>query len=119
MEFKPFLPDLDSKPITNTEKSIDVLFYGYRTTRRVEIIKALSSKYSIISKDGLSIKQMKELIAKSKYVLSIGSYSNTYNDAFRITPALNMGANILFEECKEIWFNDFLIKYFPDRVTFI
>lgn len=119
MEFKPFLPNLDSKHNPDIEKTIDVLFYGYLTHRRSDMIRSLESKYSIVHRDRLSLDEMKDLIPKSNYVLSLGSYSDKYNDTLRVTPALNMGANILIEECKEVWFNDFLTKYFSDRVVFI
>lgn len=117
-EFKPFLPDLDSKYI-DKPKEIDVLFYGYMSSKRSQKIKSLESEYLVVCKDELELDEMKDLIAKSKYVLSVGTYTNDYNDSLRITPALNMGANILMEKTSETWYTDYLVTHFPDRVVFI
>ena len=115
-EFKPFLPELN-KPVDTNEKEFDVLFYGLVTSRRQQIIDNLN--YDVIIKDNLTYDEMQDLIQKSKYVLSIGSYSNVHNDLLRVTPALNLGANILLERTKETWYDEFLIKHFNDRITFI
>ena len=116
-EFKPLLPKLDLAIPADTEKDIDVLFYGILTPRRQTIIDSLG--HSVCYKQNLTLTEMQELIPRSKWVLSIGSYSNLHNDLLRITPALNLGANIMLEETQETWYNDFLKTNFKNRIQFI
>jgi len=117
--FRPWLPNVTST-INTVEKDIDVLFYGGVSDRRRSIIDKLSETYNVtcIEKFG-SMDEQKNMIARSNYVLSIGFKDNNHNDLFRITPALNFGANILLEYNTEVWYMDYLSKYFSDRITFI
>lgn len=115
-EFKPLLPELDSN-YYDSEKEIDILFYGLMTPRRQSIIHSLN--LNVYSVDLLTLDEMKILIPKSKWVLSIGSASNIHNDLLRVTPALNLGANIMLEHTQETWYDDYLQKYFKDRIQFI
>jgi hypothetical protein len=115
--FKPLLPDLYSTTESIIEKDIDVLFYGLMTPRRQTIIESLGQ--SVYYKQNLTLDELKELIPRSKWVLSIGSYSNLHNDLLRVTPALNLGANIMLEETQETWYNDFLKEHFSNRIHFI
>lgn len=118
-DFRPFLPKIDSEYIDG-HKDIDVLFYGGMSKRRSEIINSLSDKYSITYIEKFnSLEEHKDTIKRSKYVLSIGFFDNTYNDFWRVTPALDFGANILLEMNEEIWSIDFLKKYFNHRITII
>jgi hypothetical protein len=115
-EFKPLLPELDSN-YYDIEKQIDILFYGLMTPRRQSIIHSLN--LNVYSVDSLTLDEMKILIPKSKWILSIGSESNIHNDLLRVTPALNLGANIMLEETHETWYNDFLKEHFSNRIQFI
>lgn len=115
-EFKPLLPNLDSV-YCDTEKEIDILFYGLMTSRRQSIIHNLN--LNVYCLDSLTLDEMKLLIPKSKWVLSIGSASNIHNDLLRVTPALNLGANIMLEHTQETWYDDYLRRYFNDRIQFI
>lgn len=115
--FKPLLPDLNLEHSLTKEKDIEVLFYGLMTPRRQEIINSL--EYSVYYKQNLTWDEMKDLISRSKWVLSIGSYSNLHNDLLRITPALNLGANIILENTQESWYNNYLQKHFKHRIQII
>jgi hypothetical protein len=118
-EFRPYMPNLHSNTYDGY-KDIDVLFYGGMSERRREIINRLSSQYSITY-----IEQFKTLdehidaIRRSNYVLSIGYYDNNYNDFWRVTPALDFGANIMLELNNEIWSIDYLQTHFKKRIKFI
>jgi hypothetical protein len=115
-EFKPLLPNLDSI-YCNNEKEIDILFYGLMTPRRQSIIQNLNLNVHCV--DSLALNEMKLLISKSKWVLSIGSASNIHNDLLRVTPALNLGANIMLEHTQETWYDDYLQQHFKNRIQFI
>jgi len=118
-EFKPFLPNLDTA-YHEGYKDIDVLFYGGMSRRRSEIINKISDRYDVTYVEQFtSLEEHQDAIKRSKYVLSIGFYDNIYNDFWRVTPALNFGANILLEMNDEGWSIDFLKKYFSNRITFI
>ncbi len=117
--FRPYLPNITY--INNDcEKDIDVLFYGGLSERRRNIIENLSNEYDVTCIEHFSsVEEQKNMIARSKYVLSIGYSDNHHNDLFRITPALNFGANILLEYNTEVWVMDYLNKYFSNRIKFI
>jgi hypothetical protein len=115
-EFKPFLPNLNSTQ-SKEEKEIDVLFYGLITSRRQQIIDSL--QLNVIYKQNLTYDEMRNLIPKSKWVLSIGSASNIHNDLLRVTPILNLGGNVMLESTQEQWYDDFLKENFIDRIQFI
>lgn len=115
-EFKPLLPNLDSV-YSDDIKEIDILFYGLMTPRRESIIHSLN--LNVYCVDYLTLDEMKSLIPKSKWVLSIGSASNIHNDLLRVTPALNLGANIILEHTQETWYDDYLQQHFKDRIQFI
>lgn len=115
-EFKPLLPDLNSL-FHGNETEIDILFYGLMTSRRQSIIQNLN--LNVYAVDSLTLDELKILIPKSKWVLSIGSASNIHNDLLRVAPALNLGANIMLEETQETWYNDFLKEHFSNRIQFI
>lgn len=115
-EFKPLLPNLKSKYCTE-KKEIDILFYGLMTPRRQSIIDSLN--LNVYFRELLTFDEMKELIPKSNWVLSIGSASNIHNDLLRVTPALNLGGNILLEHTQEIWYDKYLQKNFKKRIQFI
>jgi hypothetical protein len=115
-EFKPWLPNLDSAEIKE-DKEIDILFYGLMTPRRQQFIDSL--QLNVTHKQNLTYDEMKYLIPKSKWVLSIGSYSNLHNDLLRVTPILNLGGNVMLESTQEQWYDDFLKENFIDRIQFI
>jgi hypothetical protein len=118
-EFRPFLPKLDSQ-YNEGYKDIDVLFYGGMSNRRREIINSISTKYNVTYVEKFtSLEEHKDAIRRSNYVLSIGYYDNIYNDFWRVTPALDFGANILLETNEEVWSIDFLKNYFNNRIKFI
>ena len=116
--FTPYLPDLKSK-YNNCHKEIEVLSYGVLLERRRDILENLKKSYDVHHVDNMTLKEMFELIKKSKWVLSVGSSTNIHNDLLRVTPALNMGANILLEETQEIWYNEYLKKNFSERIKYI
>ena len=116
VEFLPFLPSLTSK-YHNNKCDVDVLFYGCLSPRRIEILKSLDLETKIY--DDLSLDNMQTEINNSKYVLSYGTYSNVHNDSFRVSLALNLGANILYEQSQESWYNDFILSNFKDRIKLI
>lgn len=117
--FRPYLPNIPSH-VNATDKNIDVLFYGGLSPRRQDLINKLSKTYSITHVEQFkSIEDQKNSISRSNYVLSIGFEDKDHNDLFRITPALNFGANILLERNNEVWVMDYLEKYFMDRIKFI
>jgi hypothetical protein len=115
-KFKPFLPKLNSTQ-SKEEKEIDVLFYGLMTPRRQQIINSL--QMNVTYKQNLTYDEMKNLIPKSKWVLSIGSASNIHNDLLRVTPILNLGGNVMLESTQELWYDNFLKENFIDRIQFI
>jgi hypothetical protein len=116
VEFLPFLPSLTSK-YHNNKCDTDVLFYGCLSPRRIEILKSLDLETKIY--DDLSLDNMQTEINNSRYVLSYGTYSNVHNDSFRVSLALNLGANILYEQSQESWYNDFILSNFKDRIKVI
>lgn len=115
-EFKPFLPVLNSSS-SMIEKEIDILFYGLMTPRRQQIIDSLCLNVTYIQ--NLTYNEMKDIIPKSNWVLSIGSMSNLHNDLLRVTPILNLGGNVMLETTQETWYDEFLKKNFIDRIRFI
>ena len=120
--FRPFLPDLDSKYDNTQNKDIDILFYGTLTERRMEIINSLKQDTKMIidyHNIYLPKHKLEEKIKRSRYVLSYGGSSNTFNDSIRVTRALNAGANILMERGYETWYDEYLTKNFKHRVNFL
>jgi len=115
-KFKPLLPNLKST-FHDNETEIDILFYGLMTPRRQSIIQNLN--LNVHAADSLTLDELKDLISKSKWVLSIGSTSNIHNDLLRVTPALNLGANIMLEHTQETWYDKYLEKHFKNRIQFI
>lgn len=114
--FKPFLPNLNSSSSIE-EKEMDVLFYGLMTPRRQEIINSLQC--NVVHKPNLTYEEMKYLIPRSNWVLSIGSMSNLHNDLLRVTPILNLGGNVMLESTQETWYDEYLKENFTDRIQFI
>jgi hypothetical protein len=115
-EFKPLMPKLDST-YSELDKEIDVLFYGLVTPRRRLIIDQLNMNVCI--KENLTLDEMKYLIPRSKWILSIGSSSNIHNDLLRTALALDLGGNIMLESTQETWYDDFLKQNFLTRIQFI
>lgn len=115
-EFKPYLPKLDSVR-SNKPTEIDILFYGLMTPRRQTIINSLGLNVTYIQ--NLTYEEMKTLIPKSNWVLSVGSASNIHNDLLRVTPILNLGGNVMLETTQETWYDKFLKENFIDRIQFI
>ena len=117
--FRPYLPNIPST-VNDRSKDIEVLFYGGLSDRRKGLIEKLSKTYNVIAIERFSsMQEQEDMITRSKYILSIGFADNDHNDLFRITPALNLGANILAEHNNEIWTMDYLNKYFKDRIKII
>lgn len=117
--FRPYLPKLNTTAYVG-HKDIDVLFYGGMSERRNAIIRSLSDRYDVTYIERFAnIEEHISAIRRSNYVLSIGFYDNNYNDFWRVTPALDFGANIMLEENHEVWSMDFLKKYFSNRITII
>jgi len=115
--FKPFLPNTTITNIMSYEKEHDVLFYGYMTPRRQQIINNLPYRVSIL--DNLTYNEMEYLIPRSNWVLSIGSHSNIHNDLLRTTVVLNLGGNIMLEPTQEQWYDEYLKENFSTRICFI
>lgn len=117
-DFLPYLPSVNMNTFENdnTPTEYDILFYGYLSDRRKKILNNLSYKYKIKVTDNLDIIDMVKLIRKSKYVLSVGTYSSEYNDSLRITTAINLGGNILMERSSESWYDDYVLNNFSNRV---
>lgn len=119
VKFLPYFPKKCNIP-SNKTYNIDVLFYGYLSGRRVEILNKLKNKgYSLETHHNLTLEEMKQKINQSKYILSYGTYSNDYNDSFRVSFALELGANILYEKTKEDWYDNYIMDHFADRITLI
>lgn len=121
-EFLPILPDSKvycTSLESSVSKSIDVLFYGMITPRRQSIIETLKVKYDIEYYPNLTFAEMSERISRSNWVLSIGSYNNLHNDLLRVTPALELGANIMLEPTEEKWYDEYLVSNFKSRIKFI
>jgi len=116
--FKPYLPELSSSH-SSYPKDIDILFYGFLSDRRKTLINELKKKYKIEIHSFLPESELIEKTNRSKWVLSYGTYNNDYNDSIRITRALNLGANILMENCEECWYEDYLKKHFKGRISFL
>jgi hypothetical protein len=110
------MPKLDST-YSELDKEIDVLFYGLVTPRRRLIIDQLNMNVCI--KENLTLDEMKYLIPRSKWILSIGSSSNIHNDLLRTALALDLGGNIMLESTQETWYDDFLKQNFLTRIQFI
>lgn len=119
VKFLPYFPK--KYPISSNQAyDIDILFYGYLSGRRVEILNKLQNAgHSVEIHNNLTLEEMKQKIKQSRYVLSYGTYSNDYNDSFRVSFALELGANILYEDTKEDWYNNYIKEHFADRVTLI
>ncbi len=119
-KFRPFLPNSTTTYYDAGEKEIDVLLYGGMSDRRRNIIDTISNQYKVTFIERFnSMDEHISTLRKSKYVLSVGYYDNDYNDLWRVTPALNFGANILLEPSNECWWMDFLKQYFKNRIQFI
>jgi hypothetical protein len=120
VEFKPFFPSLESKRNNLISHEIDILFYGYISNRRQKILSELRKKYrTIFISHDLSLSSMQSKINNSLFVLSCGTYSNLYNDSFRVSLALDLGANILYEETSEKWYDEYIFNNFSDRITIL
>lgn len=118
--FKPWLPNLESEEF-ECEKDIDILFYGFISDRRRNIFEKYGDRITIADTTitHTPMSKLQELVRRSKYVLSYGTYSNVHNDLIRVTPVLNWGGKVLFERSQEEWYNEFLLDNFPDRVEII
>lgn len=116
VEFFPLLPELNSK-YHDKDTNIDILFYGIVSQRRKIVLENFEKQnLKLYIDSNLSLNEMKEKICQSKFVLSCGTYSNKYNDSFRVSVALDLGANILYEITGEDWYNDYIFNNFPNRI---
>lgn len=119
-----YKPSKDSVYNDTVEKTIDVLWYGWQSPRRLKIIQKIQEDNPnwVIrrpSEDQMIKSQQLDLISKSRWVLSVGSWDNCPSDAFRTTPALNYGANILTEYFHEPSYMDYLTQHFSDRIKIL
>lgn len=93
-------------------KQFDVLFYGVMSPRRRFVFSALQDvgltcEYA----ENIYGSPLHDLIAKSKVVLSMGTYGCENNDSARIIPAIEMGGTVVAEKCEEKWFNNYISHY--------
>lgn len=104
-----FMPILykGARSMISDKIEYDFLFYGHITPRRQQIIDQLAG-YRVKVVNGMYGSNLHKLIGISKYVLSIGAYSNRCNDGARIIPGMSMGAKFIAEEVQEHWWNRYI-----------
>ena len=115
-----YLPlKLEKKPCKNPILNKEILFYGYMSERRTNMIKLLRNNgFSIKTTDGYFGDDLYELFSKYQFVLSYGTYDNTSNDSFRVIPAIENGCVVLTERTQEKSFDEYLLKKCSDRIIF-
>jgi cephalosporin hydroxylase len=98
-----YCPELERiEKIPESEKDIDVLFYGSLNPQRVAILDA-------ISREGLRVesfqlpygKERDKFIARSKIVLALHFYQPPLLEIVRVSYLLNNGAFVLSESCED------------------
>ena len=100
--------------IPEMEKTIDILFYGLMSERRIKIIADVKNRGVDVHcpnenkkfGDGngnwmIEDNKLNKLIASSKIILSIGMLDYSLNDSCRIIPALSKGAKVVVEYSNE------------------
>jgi len=121
-------PDLNSVYNTTAEKTIDVLFYGWYSSRREKIVAKIKEKHpdwtiltSESSINAFTKNQLIENISKTRWVLCVGGYdiNDCPSDVLRTTPALNYGANLLMETFADETYMHYLKSNFSHRIQFL
>lgn len=116
-KFLPIMVPKEPPLYWEGDKSADVLLYGTLSSRRQKIVNKLKTKgYKVVHIPTTNYTNLVQLIHKSKWVLSVGTYNNIHNDLIRIAFALDHGGNVICEKSQEQWSNQVLKKY-PDRIV--
>lgn len=77
-----YMPSM-TKNLPDVDKDIDVLFYGSRNERRVDILSELQSKCKLHVAFGVYGGELDRLIARSKIVLNMHYYNEGIHEIFR------------------------------------
>lgn len=75
---------------------VDILFYGYLTPRRQQILDALP--VTVVTAFG---GERARWIRRAKIVLCINAYDDVNGNPFRVFPVLEAGAHVVVERCQE------------------
>lgn len=99
--------NLESLPITNTEKEYDILFFGSLTERRKKIFYFLTTKTPlrikfVRNKTGLYGKNLYEEIQRARIILNIHAKQVSLIETARIHDCLREGQTIIVSEDSEI-----------------
>jgi len=113
-----YLPlKLETIPEKNNIINNEILFYGYLSDRRNNLINLLrQNNISIKTVDGHFGEKLFNLLSQYQYILSYGTYDNFSNDSFRVLPAIENGCTVFFERTEETEFDEYLLKRCPDRI---
>ncbi len=94
---------------TETEKDIDVLFFGNATAKRIEFLSKLERKPEIYgvgwpkefhAKQLIYLDDLREVIARSKIILNL-VHANIFSD--RVITTMACGGFVLSEYCKDLF----------------
>ena len=115
-----YLPlKIEKIPPKNNVLNKEILFYGYISDRRKNIIELLKNNSFLVKTiDGCFGDNLYNTLSKYQYVLSYGTYDNVSNDSFRIIPAIENGCIVLTERTQEKSFDEYLLKKCSDRIIF-
>lgn len=101
---------------TDTNKDIDVLFYGSTNPRREKIMADLEAINLKIHFAGYNLwnERRQELINRSKIILNIHFYDNPILETTRLAPLVSQGAFVISEPSSD----KILDKFWSSMVTF-
>lgn len=104
-----YMPSM-TKNLPNVDRDIDVLFYGSRNERRVDILSELQSKCKLHIAFGVYGEELDKLIARSKIVLNMHYYNEGIHETFRTSYLMSNKRCIVSENGKD---SDLESKYVP------
>ena len=99
--YMPILP-LQIASASNTERDIDVLFYGaIGSLRRGRYINALSERLNLRVESNLFGAELRNILDRTKVVVNVHFYENALLETTRISEALSHGAYVVSEEATD------------------
>lgn len=102
IEFCPIQLGTVGPPPDLATCDVDILFYGYLTPRRQQILDALPVTVTVVEAFGA---ERAKWIRRARTVLCLNAYDDVNGNPFRVFPVLEAGAHAIVEQCQEDWFN--------------
>jgi len=99
------------KKVPETDKDIDILFYGSIGERRKEILDKLSENYNVKALFGVYGSKRDEFIGRAKIVLNIHHYSSQMLETVRLSYLLNNRVFIISENSSENPYSELDIEF--------